>query len=194
VKRAFVVIALLFLVGSTALAQSIDDFKKLDATFGPTHLAEVEKSAEAGDVDAQGMLGAYYSNGIRVSQDKRLAEYWYLKAAKQGHEDAQYNLGQMYRNGDTGHLDFVAALYWYERAAESGVVYAPSNIAGMYYEGMGVPPNPVIAAKWLIIAQQFGDERASSSLAIHRRDLSVAEYARADQLAREWLNIHRKAR
>lgn len=189
-KNALVLTAVFAVVafaGSAALAQSIDDFKELDAKFGPMQLAEIKELAEAGNVDAQGVLGAYYSNGIRVSRDKRQAEYWYLKAAKQEHEDAQYNLGQMYRNGDLGRPDYESALYWYKRAAENNVVFAPSNIAGMYYQGMGVPRSPLVATMWMIVARELGDSRASSNLAILRRELSVDDYARAEQLAREWI-------
>lgn len=182
---AFTVVAL---TGFTTVAQSVDDFRELDAKFGPMQLAEIKQLAEAGNIDAQGVLGLYYSNGIRVSRDKRQAEYWYLKAAKQGHEDAQYNLGQMYRNGDLGRPDYESALYWYERAAENKVVYAPSNIAGMYYQGMGVPRSKLMATMWMIVARRLGDDRASSNLSILRRELSVADYARAEQLAREWID------
>lgn len=181
----------LALVSLTAFARSMEQFKELDAKFGSTQLAEIKRLAEAGDVDAQGVLGLYYSNGIRVPRDKRQAEFWYLKAAEQDHEDAQYNLGQMYRNGDLGRPDYQAALHWYERAAANGVVYAPSNIAGMYYQGMGVRPSTVLATMWMIVARHVGDDRASSNLVALRREFSAADFAHAEKLATEWIKQHR---
>ena len=91
-RRALVAILSLVvaILEAPVFAQSMEQFKELDAKFGSTQLTEIKQLAEAGDVDAQGVLGLYYSNGIRVPLDKRQAEYWYLKAAEQDHEDAQY--------------------------------------------------------------------------------------------------------
>jgi|SRR5690606_19832501 len=180
-------------LASPLIAQTLEEFKELDERFGSTQLTEITRLAEDGDVDAQGVLGLYYSNGIRVPLDKRQAEYWYLKAAEQDHEDAQYNLGQMYRNGDLGRPDYKAALHWYERAAENGVVYAPSNIAGMYYQGMGVQRSPMLATMWMIVARHLGDDRAASNLAALRREISAADYAHAEKLATKWVDEHASA-
>ena len=186
----FTVIGVWALLSFSALGQSLEEFKKLDAKFGKMHLSEIEGLAKSGNVDAQGLLGIYYSNGIRVPQNKRLAEKWYILAAKQGHEDAQYNLGQMYRNGDLGAPDYKSALYWYEEAAKNKVASAASNTAGMYYEGKGVPPSELMATKWMFIASYLGDDIALRNLSILKGSLSASDFKKAEQLARSWIKAN----
>ena len=69
-------------------------------------LADLRASAEAGDPEAQFILGGLYLTGGGVPPD----------AAEQGHARAQYNLGAMYAEGrgvpprDTGRKGLIIAL------------------------------------------------------------------------------------
>ena len=58
-----------------------------------------QKSAEAGNSNAQYNLGLCYENGKGVEIDLEKAFYWYQKSAEAGNSDAQYNLGLCYENG-----------------------------------------------------------------------------------------------
>jgi hypothetical protein len=105
---------------------------------------------------------------------------------KQGNAGAQLNLGQLYRQPQ----DNKEAMDWYYRAAEQGNGIAQNNLGYMYGTGSGVPPDNVQAHMWFIIAVASGGEHA-----IHNRDVIVnemtpAEIAESQTLAREWMERH----
>ena len=80
-------------------------------------LADLRASAEAGDAEAQFILGGMYVTGVGVSQDAAAAVAWYRRAAEQGHARAQNNLGGMYAEGLGVPPDAVEALMWLTIAA-----------------------------------------------------------------------------
>ena len=80
-------------------------------------LADLRASAEAGDAEAQFILGGIYITGVGVPQDAAEAVAWYRRAAEQGHARAQYNLGGMYREGRGVPQDAVEAYMWLTIAA-----------------------------------------------------------------------------
>ena len=77
----------------------------------------VRTEAEQGDVVAQGLLGDWYHDGDRVSQDHVEAVRWYRLAADQGDAAAQVSLGNMYDNGLGVQQDDVQAHMWFNLAA-----------------------------------------------------------------------------
>ena len=80
-------------------------------------LADLRASAEAGDAEAQFILGGIYVAGVGVPQDDAEAIAWYRRAAEQGDARAQYNLGGMYREGRGVPQDDVEAHMWLTIAA-----------------------------------------------------------------------------
>ena len=80
-------------------------------------LAEVRARAEAGDAEAQAILGYLYDNGSGVAQDEAEAVRWYRTAAEQGDASAQLNLGVMYYRGAGVPQDYVQAHTWANLAA-----------------------------------------------------------------------------
>ena len=79
--------------------------------------AALRVEANAGDADAQLLLGFIYQYGRGVPQDYAQAVAWYRKAADQGFADAQYNLGLMYGNGQGVPEDYVEGYKWLNLAA-----------------------------------------------------------------------------
>jgi chemotaxis protein histidine kinase CheA len=73
--------------------------------------------ANAGNGDAQTLLGVMYYDGKGVAQDYSKAIKWYRKAANQGHAEAQFFLGVMYYGGKGVRQDYVEAHKWYNLAA-----------------------------------------------------------------------------
>lgn len=73
--------------------------------------------AEAGDADAQVIVGEIYERGMGTAPDYAKAAEWYRKAAEQGNEKAQTNLGYLYEQGLGVKQDMVAAINWYRKAA-----------------------------------------------------------------------------
>ncbi len=86
--------------------------------------AETKTMAEAGDADAQLVLGLMYSIGEGVEQDLKEAVKWLQKAADQRNAKAQYMLGRWYYDGEMVEQDFKAAFKWFQKAADQGDVEA----------------------------------------------------------------------
>ena len=57
---------------------------------------ELEKLANAGDADAQFMLGSFHYFGKGVPSNKSIAMHWFEKASVNGNSKAQLMLGMMY--------------------------------------------------------------------------------------------------
>src|SRR5262245_40291183 len=75
--------------------------------------------AEAGDAEAQGIVGEIYERGLGVAPDYLAAAKWYRLAADAGNTRAQINLGHLYEAGLGVAADPRAAVDWYARAAGS---------------------------------------------------------------------------
>jgi TPR repeat protein len=120
---------------------------------------------------------------------------WYRKAAEQGHADAQFTLGYMYSNGCGVPKDDKLAASWYRLAAEQGEAAAQFNLAIMYLSGEGVQEDNVSAHMWLNLAIEGGqvnlaatggDQDAPKLLDAITEDMTPAQIAEAQRLAREW--------
>ena len=74
-----------------------------------TALAEWRPLAEAGDVNAQTMLGLVYAEGKGVPQEHAEAAKWFRRAATRGHAEAQFALEVLYGLGEGVPQDFIAA-------------------------------------------------------------------------------------
>ena len=107
--------------------------------------------------------------------------------AEQGDAGAQLNLGYMYDNGYGVPQDYKEAIKWYLRAAEQGNNRAQYNLGLMYDVGYGVPQDIVRAHMWYDIA---GVEVAISYRDYVAREMTPAQIAEAQKLAREWKGKH----
>ena len=88
----------------------------------------LQKQAEQGDIEAQGMLGFMYDYGIGIQKDDTEAARWYRMAAEQGHTDAQFNLGFEYATGKGVPQDYVRAFAWWNILAVQGDEAALENL------------------------------------------------------------------
>jgi S1-C subfamily serine protease len=76
--------------------------------------------AEAGSIDSQRALAAFYQVGIIVGErDLQKAAYWYLRAAKQGDVSSQFDIGKCYAYGEGVPQDYVEAYKWFNIVAAS---------------------------------------------------------------------------
>ncbi|MEX0645351.1 MAG: tetratricopeptide repeat protein [Parvularculaceae bacterium] len=94
-----------------------------------------EKSAAAGDTNAQASLGAILATGDGVDADEAGAVYWYAKAALQGDITAKWNLATMILNGEGISKNETYALRMIEDAAGEGQEDACRFLAYAYAEG-----------------------------------------------------------
>ena len=127
-----------------------------------------------------------YHFGKGVPQHYVAAAMWYRKAADQGYARAQYNLGSMYHKGQGVAQDYAAAVRWYRKAAEQGHTDAQTNLGVMYHEGQGVTRNFVQAHLWLNLAAAKGQKLAREARDLLIEDMTPAQIAEAQKLAREW--------
>ncbi|MBX3705331.1 MAG: caspase family protein [Pseudomonadales bacterium] len=73
--------------------------------------------AQAGDAEAQTMVGELFERGRGIEPDYEAAALWYRRAADQGFARAQVNLGNLFERGLGVPRDPLQALAWYRRAA-----------------------------------------------------------------------------
>ena len=143
-------------------------------------------SAEAGDASAQFKLGQLYDEGTGVPQNYRQAMEWFEKAAKQGHVDAQVNLGTLYLQGEGAPQSDQMALFWFDRAAKQGHALAFVKLGWMYAQGRGVRRDFLQAHKWYNLATANGYKKAAEYRDALAQQMTPAQIAEAQQLAREW--------
>ena len=154
-----------------------------------TALREWRPLAEQGDALAQYNLGLLYRKGRGVPQDDVQARQWFAKAAAQGQAKAQFNLGTLYYNGEGVPKDYQQALRWFRLAADQGEALAQTKIAIMYDHGQGVRQDIIQAYKWYSLATTNGDKPAPQLRNLIVNQMTPAQIAEAEKLAREWKPI-----
>ena len=95
-------------------------------------IAQYFRAANAGEPDAQNIVGSCYLFGLHVTQSYEEAVQWFRKAAEQGDAQAQFNLGLCYDRGWGVEPYKEKAMSWYRKAAEGGEVEALYNARLLY--------------------------------------------------------------
>jgi hypothetical protein len=84
-------------------------------------LKEFTAAADAGNAQAQYLVGSMYDNGQGTAANDTEAVKWYARAAHQGFVTAQYNLGMMLVHGEgIEKPDYMQAYAWFSIAAAKG--------------------------------------------------------------------------
>lgn len=152
---------------STAAFAGLDEaqsaFKKGDY---PSAIKEYTSLANAGEINAQLILGALYSKGEVVPHNDKLAANWYQKAATQGSSTAQYSLGKLYEESKSLPQDYQQAASWYLKAAQNGSDPAQVRLGNFYSKGFGVPQNYNEAILWYGKAALKGNADAQHALGL----------------------------
>ncbi len=149
-------------------------------------IPELRKAAEQGNPDAQNRLGMLYSEGRGVPQDYIQAKQWFDKAAEKGHPGAQVNLGTLYFHGNGAPESEQMALSWFRRAAAQGDALAFAKLGLMYEQGRGVPQDFIQAHMWYNLSAAHGEKRALERRDALTKQMTPAQIAEAQRLAREW--------
>ena len=76
--------------------------------------------AEAGQSDAQFLLGELYIVDDIIEHDFALGIEWLKKAAENGHADSMYLIGHCYENGLGVLKNSNDAIFWYRKASDLG--------------------------------------------------------------------------
>jgi uncharacterized protein len=106
--------------------------------------------------------------------------------AEEGNVAAQFNLGLMYQLSQGVPQDNEAATSWYRNAAEQGLAEARYNLGVMYANGEGVPQDFAAAHMWFNLAAASRNKNAVKARDIVAAQLTPAQIAEAQKLAREW--------
>ena len=196
-KRVFCIVLCVALLeicvapyAATAQDEVLPDCVKTTQTLEAKVVA-CRAAAKSGDAKAQYALGIMYEDGWGVPQNYDKALAWYLRAAEQGFALAQLQVANMYYEGWTGQPNYAKALKWYVRAAAQGQAGAQAGLSRMYYTGNGLPKDFVLAYKWVIIAEAGGNEIAGRVRDSIAPELTPAQIAEAQRMAREWIEAHR---
>ncbi|MDF1720453.1 MAG: SEL1-like repeat protein [Minwuia sp.] len=130
-----------------------------------TDLATLQAQAEAGDAEAQFLLGVRYRDGDGIGVSYGESAAWFQQAAEQGHVPAQVNLGIFYRQGVGVAKDVDLAKVWFHAAARAGHPEA-QNFLGQVYVGEDQErPDYFQAARWFREAAEQGVLDAQYNLA-----------------------------
>jgi len=156
----------------------------------PQNHAEAAKwwrlAADQGNTFAQYNLGALYDDGKGVPQNKAEALKWYHLAAERGNDRAQFNVGLLHFAGVAVPENRVEAAKWFRRAADQGHIGGQVYLGLSYATGLGVPPDNIHAYMWLSLPAARGDQDAISNRDRVARQMTPAQIAEAQKLAREW--------
>ncbi|QJE01336.1 sel1 repeat family protein [Massilia forsythiae] len=182
-------IAILFALGlhGSALAGLAEGASAYNARNYALALKEVTPLAQAGNAEAQHLLGLMYYMGRGVRRDYRQAFAWHYKAAQQGKADAQYVVGAMYYTGNAVPQDQLLAVQWFRKAAEQSHPDAQYALGLMYrYHVAGMPQDMVIAYMLWNLAAASGHRNATEQRAVIARQMSQEQIEEAQALSRNW--------
>jgi hypothetical protein len=82
--------------------------------------------------------------------------------------------------------NYAEAVKWYRKAADQGLAGAQNMLGFMYDLGHGVPQNYVRAHMWFNLAAAQGNQDAAGVRDLFEQDMTPAQLAEAQKLAREW--------
>jgi TPR repeat protein len=106
--------------------------------------------------------------------------------ADRGDTPSQYLLGSAYFVGIETPQNYKEAAKWYRRAADQGDTEAQFRLGSMYYFGQGVAKSIVLAEMWFILSAGQGHDFARQVRDTAALEMTSAELAKAQKLAREW--------
>jgi TPR repeat protein len=127
-------------------------------------IPRMQAAADKGVIHDQIALGDAYFIGRGVSQDLKLAAYWYEKAAGSGDPTAQNQIGYLYQVGLGVPADATRAVHWYQLSAAAGSTTAKVNLGVAYFWGIGVTKDPQLAEQLLREAANKGNAIACTYL------------------------------
>ncbi len=141
ISTALCGLTLAFAVVTPVSGGEIDDAR--DAYLAghyETALKTLIPAAEAGDANAQNIVGIAYENGNGVPQDAVKALEWYEKSVAQDFGKASINLGTLLREGAPGvPKDYARAATLLETAIAQGIAAAYWERGRMHRDGEGEP-------------------------------------------------------
>jgi hypothetical protein len=125
-------------------------------------IASAFEAANAGDPQAQFILGEAYRFGRAVDPDDLQARDWYLRAARQGDVPSAAALGELLLHMRQSR----DAVQWLTLAASHNHARATALLAAIYYTGDGAEQDLVLATSLMKKAAALGSPEAKAKLAM----------------------------
>ena len=124
------------------------------------------KAAEAGLAFGMRRLGQLYARDDTELTNPREAAKWLLAAAEAGDQPAMADIGGVYWSygADETGLSPEIVFKWTLEASRGGHAMSMSNVAWMYLEGEGTQKDDQSGMKWMLKAEQNGNDNFSSNL------------------------------
>lgn len=123
--------------------------------------------AEAGDPQAEKLLGVVYGTVNDPIYDPEKSAIWVRRAAEHGDLEAQGWVGGLYEDGKGVPKDLAEAVRWYRIAADRGDQRAQFELGRMYFKGIGTPRDVGQAISWeRKAADQAGPLRMMAEVSI----------------------------
>jgi TPR repeat protein len=169
----------------SAKADARQLFQQGAAAFTQRRYAEAEpplaRAAEAGDGEAQNLLGVMCLNGMGVTLDMRRAGALFAAAAQDGLKEAHYNLANLLFHGLGTARDEPAAQRHLVAAARAGHKPALRSLGHVYHAAGDAGRWPELATHCFRLAAEAGDPLAQYSygLRLHRGHGVAADPAAA---------------
>lgn len=187
IKHVLTAILLMLIFAAPADAGPLEDADIAfhDGDFA-TALQIWRPMADHGVARAQNNLGLMYISGQGVHQDNAEAMRWFRLAANQGYATGQNNLGKIYNNGKGVTQDYAEAKKLYRLAANQENAGGQFSLGILYALGQGVPQDYVSAHMWFNLAAANGEKDAESERDEIAKNMTPAQIAEAQKLAREW--------
>lgn len=164
--RGSIAAALVALVLAGPAWADLDAVKAaLDRGDSEAAAEQLQPLAEAGDAEAQTLLGKLYLKGTGVPANYSLAWSWFERGANGGNGEAQYQLGEMHWNGVGVPLNEHEAVKQYQAAADQGHEDAQLVLGLIYRDGRRqIPASPAKAHHYLRLAADQGNPEAVLAL------------------------------
>ena len=153
---------LMCIVSTTAVAAVPKAQAFWDAGDYRQAFAAAFEPANAGDVQAQFLLGEAYRLGRSVDQDLPQARGWYMRAARQGDSASAAALGELLLNMRRSS----EAVPWLTLAASHNHARATALLAAVYYTGDGADKDLILATSLMKKAAAEGSPEAQAKLAL----------------------------
>ncbi len=122
------------------------------------------KGAQAGDANAQVMLGRMYYKGKGTEQDCEQARRWFQAAIDQNNGDAYAWMSDIYVEKNCGEVDYEKALELIRKSIDLGSAYGMNNLGYLYKNGFGVKQDYNEAVKWYRMSAEQGDPVGQTDL------------------------------
>lgn len=120
--------------------------------------------AEAGNAEAQFLLGLAYRDGRGVAKDLTQALRLFERASAQGHPDASYLAGLAHFRGRGAVANGNLAFWFMTRAANTGHAAAEYHLGLFHQTGTGTAKDPAAALPWFRKAADQGFPEAAEAL------------------------------